>query len=160
MSKFGVFLIFLSFLVILYAAFYIINPLKMIGQRNDAERVKNLENIAEGLRLYHRDYGSYPESSEDTFEITSTDKEVIHWGGSFAPYLMVVPKDKSKNRNYVYWSDNENGNKTYKLYASLEYPEFISESCGEKDCPNVPGKNLCGESLPCNYGITSGNVSP
>lgn len=160
MSKFGFFLIILAIIIGIGAALYTLNPFKMLYQKNDKQRIKDLENVAKAFDLYYETYGSYPSSDSETYEILSVNKEKIPWGSSFNPFINLLPKDPSLNRRYVYFSDEEKGNRTYQLYASLEDPESAENSCGLKDCPNVPGTNLCGENKPCNYAITSGNVSP
>lgn len=171
MSKFGAFLTFLAIIVSIGAVLYTIQPFKIIYQKNDMQRIRDLENIAKALDLYYTTYGNYPSSDPETYEILSADKERIPWGSSFGPFSEILPKDPSFNRKYVYYSDEEKGNKAYQIYASLENPESVEGSCGTNDCPNVPGVNLCEEKgriaaffldkdKPCNYGITSGNVSP
>lgn len=160
MSKFGFFLIFLSIIVVLGVVFYITQPLKMISQTNDRQRIKDLQDIASGLERFREAYGFYPYSDKGTYKLLTIDKESLDWGASFSPFLNKLPKDPDAKRRYIYWSDEQNRNKTFKIYASLEDPLSIESSCGESDCPGVPASNLCGEGLPCNYGITSGNVSP
>lgn len=160
MSKFALFLIFLAILIVLGVIFYLTQPLKKLALEHDKVRKNDLMKIAAALEKYHNDYGSYPQYDESQYIILANLAE-IPWGSSFNPYLETVPKE-TRPRRYVYWSDKENGFQSFRLYASLEDPQDEPKACGTlvKDCPNVPGQLLCGQNLPCNYGVSSENISP
>ncbi len=160
MNKFGIFLFVLALMVIAYAIFYVWNPFKTVAQHNDEIRKADIAKISRALEAYDRDYGHYPAYDQDSLEIV-VESEKRPWGSSWVPYLENLPRDPSVGRKYVYWSDKENNFQTYRLYASLEDSSADRRSCYPHiECPNVPGKFLCGQNLPCNLGVTSGNVSP
>lgn len=160
MSKFALFLIVLAILITLGVVFYLIQPLKKLSLKHDAKRKEDLMKIAAALEKYHGDYGMYPKYDEAAYIIVTSSYEVP-WGTPFNPYLDVLPKDTSPRR-YVYWSDKESNYQSFRVYASLEDPQDEKNACGtlKADCPNVPAPFLCGSNLPCNYGVSSGNISP
>lgn len=166
MGKFGIFLIFLSILILIGAGVYIVNPLKTLSEKSDARRVQDLKNVSRALERYLRDSGHYPHSNSE-YEIV-TGEETHPWGFSWLPYIDPLPKDPSDAKRYVYWADKDTNYQSYALYASLDLPEEISGACkAGTECPGVPAANLCGKPgntlLPmnkqCNFGITSSNIS-
>ncbi len=160
MSKFALFLLFLSVLIVLGVVFYLTQPLKKLALKHDVKRKEDLMKIAAALEKYHNDYGMYPQSDESRFIIVTSSYEV-NWGTPFSPYLETLPQDTSPRR-YVYWSDKESNYQSFRIYASLEDPQDEKNACGTltKDCPNSPGAYLCGKNIACNYGVSSGNISP
>src|SRR3989344_2092604 len=128
MSRFGVFLIFLSITMVLGLILYITNPLKIIAHKNDTQRINDLAKIAVALEKYNETYGNYPRSDTETFEILSSGGEKISWGSPLLPFIDPLPKDPSFNRKYIYFSD-EQENKTFQIYASLENPESVETFC-------------------------------
>lgn len=160
MNKFALFLILLAFLIVAGVVFYLTQPLRWLALKHDTVRKDDLMKLAVALDKYYADHGKYPYYDEQKYIMISGTLE-IPWGEAFNPYLSVVPKDE-KPRRYVYWSDKENGYQSYRIYTSLEVPSADLQACGtlDSECPSVPGKNLCGENLPCNYGVSSPNTTP
>lgn len=158
-STVPVILILLSVGVLIGVFFYIFDPLKTYFNAQDAERVSDLQAISKALALYYRDFGRYPDYVDHEFIMYIRDQKYV-WGGSWSPYMMLLPKDPSFYKTYAYWSDRSNNFQSFRLYSSLDRPEDVKKSCGEKGCENVPFENMCGEYMNCNYGITSGNISP
>lgn len=144
----------MSIIILCAAALFIINPLKMLADRNDKIRVYDLQTVSQALEKYHLDYGRYPDS--------------IPWGTEWNPYMSLVPKDPGFNRKYVYISSSEGNFQSFRLYASLEDPAVEKNACSVTgQCPNVSTNNLCEErtwpvdvQAPCNFGVTSSNISP
>lgn len=157
MTRFGAFLIFASMIVILIAFVNIANPMQYLWRRNDKIRINDLKKISAALEEYYSDYGHYPSYDTKSYTIR-VDEQNVPWGTPWDPYLSLLPKDPWIGK-YIYYSDNESGNRTFRLYASLDDPENGKDSC-QGECPNVPDKNLCGKNKKCNYGVTSKNVSP
>lgn len=154
MSKFGLFLILISAVILAVVYLKIGKPFQGIERKNDAVRVKDLETIVRGLDLYYKDYGKYPMSSSG-YLIEDANGEV-QWGASWSPYIPQIPNDPFF-RKYVYVADKNDNYQSFRLFASLEDPSSNPKACvGE--CKNVPEPNLCGGFM-CNYEITSGNVS-
>lgn len=156
MSKFALFLIILSLMMLAGVFVYIAKPFEKIQLQNDKTRKEDLMKVAAALEHYKADYGRYPPNKSSSYTIQAYSYDAV-WGTPFNPYLSTLPKD-SGPRRYVYWSDGQ----SFRLYAALERPEQEPKACGTKtiDCPNVPEKNLCGPNLACNFGITSGNITP
>lgn len=160
MNKFGGFLVFAGIIILCGIALYIANPLKNIADNNDKIREKDLLNISQALEKFHADYGRYPASSSKDFTIISVDQD-IPWGTGWEPYITILPKDPSGSRRYVYVSTVDDNYQSYRIYASLEDPASIKNACSiSGECSNAPGKDLCGGNAKCNFGVTSGNVSP
>ena len=160
MSKFGVFLIFLSICILIGVGFYVVNPWKMLQSKNDEKRIRDLKLISLGLEKYFRDYGHYPHYDKVNYVIADRD-DVYTWGAPWMPYFEFLPKDTGINRRYVYWADEDNNFQSYRLYASLENPSIWEEACTVSgECEGVPAPFLCGSNKPCNFGITSSNISP
>jgi hypothetical protein len=160
MSKFGIFLIFLSFCIVIGVSLYIINPFKEIQNKNDEKRIKDLKLISLALEKYFGDYGHYPHYDQVNYIIADRD-DIYAWGTPWMPYFAFLPKDTGISRRYVYWSDKDNNFQSYRLYASLENPSAWKEACSViGECKGVPAPFLCGADKPCNFGITSNNISP
>ena len=163
-NKFVLFVISLGFLAVVIVAVNIINPLRLWERRNDNIRINDLKSIASALASYYKNYGQYPPANPKEYIIVfnkgfGTDN--VYWGTPWEPYMKLVPRDPTPKRRYVYWSEVTDNYQSFRLYASLEDPGSVPQACSMgQDCPFVPGKNLCGNNIPCNYGITSLNVSP
>ncbi|MGE5041355.1 MAG: type II secretion system protein GspG [Candidatus Levyibacteriota bacterium] len=156
MNKFALFLIILSLLALGCVYVYIAKPFQRIASQNDQTRKQDIMKVAAALESYRNDYGRYPPYDASSYTIVAYSYNIA-WGTPFNPYLTTTPKEKSPRR-YVYWSDGQ----SFRLYAALERPQDEPKACGSltADCPNVPEKDLCGPNLACNFGVTSGNVSP
>lgn len=159
MNKFGLFLIFAAICVLIGVGIYIINPLKILADRNDAVRISDLKSIARALELYYRDYGHYPNYNLEY--VIETGDEIHPWGFAWMPYTERLPKDPDPSRRYIYWADRESNFQYFRLYASLQDPNATEGSCKPAfECSGVPSPQLCGTNNPCNFGVTSNNVSP
>lgn len=168
MNRFGFFLIILSVFILVGAVTYITQPLEPLITRLDKQRIQDLTDVSRALYHYYQNYGRYPSSSDSYMIITNEDIHV--WGNPWLPYMTMLPKDPSPFKRYVYWADKNNNYQTYRLYASLTQPDLYSESCKNgKECGGVPAPDLCGTGsiegffsvpTPCNFGITSNNISP
>lgn len=139
-----------------FVAHSIFKPFQGIYDKNDLQRKKDLFAIAKALESYKSNYGSYPDYDQAQYIIRAHEED-IKWGDPWTPYISVLPKDPWMLKRYVYWVDREGGFQSYRLYASLNSNDPI---CGTKDCPHAPGQDLCGYMAACNYGVTSGNISP
>lgn len=154
-------ILFLGFaLVIVGILFYYINPFKVVAGKFDAQRKNDLKQIQKILEAYYHDYAKYPEYDTNNYTV-KLQGSPVPWGSPFLPYASLLPQDPDPRYRYVYVSDPDGNNQTYRLYAVIENKKD-PETCGAKglDCPNVPAPNLCGSNNPCNYGITSKNTSP
>lgn len=159
MNKFGIFLIVLSVGILVGAVFYIVNPLKTLNKRDDVTRIQDLKQVAQAIEHYHRDYGSYPHTNSDYIIVTG--EEAHPWGFAWMPYISKLPQDPASSKRYVYWADETDNYQSFRLYASLAEPGAVLGSCESgKECRGVPAANLCGASSPCNFGVTSSNISP
>lgn len=128
-----------------------LNPFEQIKKANDGRRKSDLSELQKSLELYYQDNGAYPES-------TNGD---INWGSAGnTNYIPSVPKDPRSGQQYIYTSIN-NG-EAYALYAGLERGSNDPQAC------TAPGKSCtfngisissCG-AVPCNYGVSSPNITP
>lgn len=156
-----------------------LNPLAQFAKARDAQRKSDLGQIQKALEQYYQDHGKYP-ASNSSFQITDVNGNAIVWGGSagWTPYLNVVPSDPDTTRRYVYYSNSADGYQSYRLYASLEQGVSDPETCTATSTQciqnptnvsycNCPGANTIGADCgagtshhPCNYGMTSPNITP
>lgn len=137
----------------------LINPLDQLKKSNDAERKSDLSQLRQALEIYYQDNGRYPASSVD-FKISPTvngSMVTLAWGSPWTPYINIIPKDPKPPRTYIY-SASVDG-QTFYLYANLERGAADPQACNSGNaCSNAP--TTCGNSLPCNFGLTSPNVTP
>lgn len=129
----------------------IINPQTQINKTQDAKRKSDLAQLQRALDLYYNDIGRYP---------PVTSGYVINnmaWGSAWSTYMNALPKDPDPGKTYVYYASGDG--QSYWLYANLAYASDPQACPLGRDCPHVPGANLCG-GKPCNYGISSSNVTP
>jgi prepilin-type N-terminal cleavage/methylation domain-containing protein len=160
--------------ILAVAAIMVLDPVAQLQKGNDARRKSDLAQIQRALESYYQDYGSYPAYSggnpayANTYYLypqvgtppVATEKI---WGSTWAPYVNVIPSDPSKpKKNYVYYSPDA---QSYYLYANLDRgandPAVCKKLNSNGDCLNIPSAistNSCGG--PCNYGVSSPNVSP
>ena len=132
-----------------------INPVEQFKKANDSRRKADLSQIQKALETYHQDKGEYPSSTEN-YMISGTE-----WGKQWEPYMNYLPKDTNASKKYVYYSTGQ----SYYIYASLDRGIKDPQSCKEPlkangECTNVPGTNLCGVGVLCNFGVSSPNVLP
>jgi len=159
-------LILFAMLGVFIAGFLMIfHPLDMIQNMQDQKRKSDLVEIQKALELYYQKNGRYPFAS-DTFEIMQT-KKPLQWGqDSWGSYIQILPDDPVPfSRTYVYYSNPLDGNQSYWLYTSLERlsdePAACNDTCSLGN-GNIP-KEACGvhnNSIHCNFGVSSQNVSP
>lgn len=152
-------LVLLSIGILIGVFFYIFDPLKTYFVTQDARRLSDLDTISKALGYYYRDFGRYPDYLDDKFIMKIRDAQ-YEWGTSWSPYLQILPKDPAFYKRYAYWVDRSNNYQSFRLYTSLDRPDEVKKSCGELGCKGVPFENMCAAYMTCNYGITSGNISP
>ena len=152
---------------------YLIDPLGQIQKANDARRKSDLEQLQRTLETYYNDngkypansitgnYGTLPSCSPNNYRILPTSSTCYEWGTVWTPYKTTLPKDPKSSQNYVYYSTGQ----SYWIYASLE-KSGDPQLCSGLECPSITTNgitaNSCGpsSSKPCNYGVSSPNVSP
>ena len=149
---------------------YLIDPLGQIQRANDAKRKSDLDQLKTTLEVYYNDNGRYPAYSADPdplFYRIKPATDYIEWGTSWTAYNITLPKDPVSTRNYVYFATADG--QSYWLYASLEKsgdPQLCSPLDANGECLSIAtngiAANSCGSSpgKPCNYGVSSPNVSP
>lgn len=141
-----------------------VNPLAQIQKAQDARRKSDLSQIQKAVETYYQDVGKYPPSTSD-YKIKGLNNNAIEWGSSWQPYMAVLPKDPVSTKTYVYYSSS-NG-QTYYLYASLDRGANDPQACIGGWCKSLPNSDgvqidACGpiDADPCDYGVSSPNVSP
>jgi type IV pilus assembly protein PilA len=154
-------------------AMALLNPIAQFQKANDAKRKADLSQIQKALESYYQDNQSYPDSLTyqlDPITTPPSGKTKLSWGTSWQPYMNVLPKDPTLNRQYVYYSPATLPDGTplngqgYCLYANLERAANDSSACkadGTK-CENSPD-GACGANgagIDCNFGICSPNAKP
>ena len=145
------------------AAIALVDPLSQIQKANDSKRKSDLNQIRKGLELYYQNNARYPDTVSPTdYRIKSLvpDQGAIDWGTPWPPFMDSLPKDPSSSKKYIYVVSPTG--QAYYLYANLDRGGKDTMACnvGGTDCSSVPVANACGSGKPCNYGITSPNVSP
>lgn len=158
-SSFLVILILLSLGILIGVFIYIFDPLSGYYKKQDQKRVSDLQKVASALHFYYRDFGKYPEYVDNEFFMKVRDKN-YKWGSEWKPYLDLLPQDPVFYKRYAYWVDRNNNYQSFKLYTALDRPDLLGTSCGTDGCSNTPFENMCGMYALCNFGITSGNISP
>lgn len=146
-----------------------INPLAQFQKANDSRRKSDLAQIQKALETYYQDNGSYPLSSVTSplYKIQvpgQTTPTTIDWGKQWQPYMNLVPKDPNASKNYVYYSTGQ----SYFLYASLDRGKKDPQSCqgmddaSNNECLSIQRNGIAPDSCggPCNFGVTTPNVSP
>lgn len=128
-----------------------INPIEQFQKGRDAKRKNDLTQIQRALEAYYNDNKSYPDNTAN-FKMNLSGWD---WGGAWQPYMQVVPKDSLPSQNYVYV--RVLSGQGYGLYARLERGSKDPQACAGGTCGPASG---CGQSLSCNYGVTSSNTSP
>lgn len=135
----------------------ILNPSEQFKKANDSRKKSDLSQVAKALEGYYEDNGSYPLSSAGKIVDQGAAKE---WGDSWQPYMNLLPKPPSGRYFYVSTEDS------YYLYANLErkdsslcFPEAVPPAQTACTGSGVDLSMNCGD-IPCNYGISSPNVSP
>lgn len=76
----------------------------------DAQRKSDLKQVQNALEVYYNSNNAYP-------GIAGTAISGAPWGGSWASYMRVVPKDPLSTGTYCY---TQTTNQDYSLYANLE----------------------------------------
>ena len=136
-----------------------INPIGQLNKGRDVKRKAELSEIQKALQLYYADNGRYPDDSGYKI-LPSGTSSPLNWGGTWAPYIQLLPKDPKATHKYVYISPDAD-NQTYMLYANLEQGESDPQTCNYPNhpaCQSAPSGNACGAV--CNYGVSSPNTSP
>ncbi len=141
---------------------FIVNPVAQFQKANDARRKSDLSQIQKALEQYYEDNnGVYPEVQN--YEIVNfQNDQPIAWGSSWTPYMDLLPKDPSSDKNYVYFVSTDR--QSYWLYASLDVdtdPQ-ICTSGGSGICKSLNDNGISSDACggTCNFGISSPNVSP
>ncbi len=138
------------------ATIAVMDPLGQIHKSDDVKRKSDLATVQKALEQYYQDFGKYPAAASNEIVDFKTTQP-MPWGTTWSPYLVVLPKDPTSNRSYVYVvrSDMQG----YWLYASLERtsdPQLCNSGnpCASAVTNNV--SNACGTA--CNYVVSSPNV--
>jgi type IV pilus assembly protein PilE len=143
--------------ILAVAAIMALDPVAQLQKSNDTRRKSDLAQVQRALETYYQDNNKYPIVTATPYQITGTS-----WGTSWQPYINVLPKDPT-SRKYIYYSTN---GQTYYIYASLERgtsdPAVCKNLNANGECSsidtNVISTKSCGG--PCNYGVSSPNVTP
>ncbi len=137
-----------------------LNPFAQVQKASDARRKSDLSQIQKALETYYQDNGKYPANSSGYLIITvvqnpscQTPPCNVAWGTNWQPYMNVLPKDPSINKNYVYYSPESDNGQSYFIYASLDRVQS-SEACTNSPCNTTS----CGGT--CNFGVSSPDKTP
>lgn len=122
----------------------------------DSQRKSDLANIARSLEMYYNDKGRYPPASGGLIN-------GIEWGGEFADdtvaggavYMVKLPSDPGA---HAYYYTIETNGTAFRVYALLENTKDREVPLDEDGLPTTYAGTTCGTD-PCNYGISSTNVS-
>lgn len=139
----------------------------------DAQRKSDLNQIAKSLELFYADKKMYPPISSASDGniaacpyVSSGTSTNCEWGStsttgeltdSQTVYFRQLPKDPSGGK---YYYRTLNTGQAFQLFAHLENED--DKSCIGGDCKNPPALTAspdCGTDNPCNFAITSTNVT-
>lgn len=125
----------------------------------DSKRKAELKQIGVALEAYYNDHGEYPLGSAGLIA-GCNGGATCAWGDQFVDengtiYMVTLPEDPRESNEYFYDSDGS----YYQIYARLENTLDVDISTDVNDNPQVFSGVQCGE-LECNYGTSSGNVTP
>jgi len=136
----------------------------------DAKRKSDLKQVANALEMFYSDKGFYPVSSNGKiiacpYYAPPGTSVVCNWGladytsefkdaNSGVVYFKSLPKDPS---GFSYYYRITSDGKGFQLYAHLENNQ--DQGCVNSDCSStgIPVPSGCG--APCNFAITSTNVT-
>ncbi len=125
----------------------------------DSTRKSHLKNISTALELYFNDKGKYP-PDDGAGKIRGCGDDasptVCQPGTPFSDangtvYMDRLPTDPTSLRRYFYRSGATN---QFQMYANLENDQDSALITTSESCASSTG------SFPCNYGISSANISP
>jgi type II secretion system protein G len=147
----------------------VVNPLEQFNKSQDSKRKQDLAQVQRALEVYYNDFHRYPPvyqgSNINEISTDGTSNTAIAWGHSWSPYMDVLPIDPKAAKNYAYWSDSTG--QSYAIYASLDRGSHDPQACNNGNaCQSTIGTGIggtditCGTNVPCNYGVTSPNISP
>ncbi len=147
--------------VLASAIIAILDPFTQIQKAQDARTKSDLAQIQRALEAYYQDNGFYPaDCGVGNYQIMSGGT-CIAWGQPWSPYMDTLPKDGNPAHTYVYYQVP--GGQAYYLYANLGRGTKDPQACTSGVCTSPGGSGInmstaCG--APCNFGLSSPNVSP
>ncbi|HUD04992.1 MAG TPA: prepilin-type N-terminal cleavage/methylation domain-containing protein [Patescibacteria group bacterium] len=150
--------------ILAITAIVAINPFAQFQKADDIRRKSDLAQIQRALESYYQDNKAYPAACNDnTFRIERSDGSCITWGGSWQPYMNLVPKDPTIGVKYAYIPSSTL--QSYFLYASLARASDDPKACAMGNwCTSISAdnqsQNPCGAGKKCNYGVSSPDVTP
>lgn len=129
----------------------------------DSQRKSDLKMLTIALEEFYNDYGYYPDHNAN-FEIMACGPNIdtapipCPWGSqmghaSSSLYMAELPSESESGMRYVYRSDGQ----SWQLFAKLERDDDPSAKTGGYTGVNC---NSGGAAVLCNYGISSGNITP
>lgn len=113
----------------------------------DAQRKSDLKEVSQALELYYADHKQYP--TEGSLDLITGTGTFVDGNGTI--YFKTLPKDPTKNYNYVYNIIDSSANQKYQLFARLENTQDKSIISGIS--------TSCGVGGSCNFAITSPNTN-
>lgn len=132
----------------------------------DAARKSDLGQIARALEMFYSDYQVYPPSNNSGQIIAcpynkndpAQSGACIFGSGNLSDgpttYMREIPEDPHGGTYFYRYLSSENG---FQIFAHLENPE--DPGCINTDCSGI-AINCGSTDLPCNFAITSANVTP
>lgn len=142
--------------ILAVAAIMALDPISQFQKSNDVRRKSDLAQVQRALESYYQDNNKYPISTA-TYQITG-----VPWGNNWQRYMNILPMDPNSAKKYVYYS----GGQSYYLYANLDRGTLDSAVCknlnSNKECSSINTNQITAKSCggPCNYGVSSPDVSP
>jgi type II secretion system protein G len=135
----------------------------------DVERKSHLKQLSDAFEAYYNDKGQYPADDDSGHPMACgvDAEEACVWGSSSMQnttngtiYMVQLPQDPTLGLSYHYESFPVSGyNTKFQLYARLENTQDISINKDADDNPLVYDNLMCG-TKDCNYGVSSGNMTP
>lgn len=153
--------------VMAIAMLAILDPISQFYKANDTKRKADLSQIQKALESYYQDKGRYPRTNgSPNYCMQDTTTSTTYCGGStWIPYMNIVPRDPNTSRRYVYYTSSDG--QSYYLYANLERGAKDPQVCnGGGACTSLSGNGISAAActgsatLPCNYGVSSPDVTP
>lgn len=132
-------------IAILASIFLSFNISSSLKKARDSKRKQDLHKISKSLEDYYNDRLGYPPGDPENGIMIDAP-----WGGSFAPYIPLLPQDPlSPSRDYYYQTSAQGS--FFIIYAKLE-------NTGDPDIEKVGCSDGCGPDKVYNYYVASPNI--
>lgn len=135
-----------------------VNYISSMKKGRDFTRKADCNSLSKLAEMYYEDNGRYPVPTEFNLGNTGTVKLCHPDGCTTKVYSPKAPKDPNSTYSYQYCTDSQTNPSSFQIYAFLENSSDKNILTPNKlsYCTSKP----CNPNTPCNYGISSQNITP